>query len=195
MPGHADYYTAAAALALGLIVIGITRWVEHRRQKNPMPRLVPTTPFMAVGALIVVGAIAFSLALWREMPAAKFDVRGSKSNAALTSEEIAEFKTRLNKCWVAPAGMTGVQGINLSIRIQLDSRGSLRDTPELIRAPASLSGPALLESAMQALQQCQPYEYLPAAKHEKWKVLDLVFSPEGLSEVSAASAYKDLRLQ
>src|SRR5882757_9207313 len=73
-PGHTNYYIAAAALALGLIIVGITRWIEHRREKNPMPRLVPTTPFMAVGILIVIGATAFSLALWRETPAANSDV-------------------------------------------------------------------------------------------------------------------------
>jgi hypothetical protein len=53
----------------------------------------------------------------------------------------------------------------------------------------------LLESAMQALQRCQPYDYLPAAKYEKWKVLDLIFSPQGLSEVLTAAAYRDLHLQ
>jgi hypothetical protein len=32
---------------------------------------------------------------------------------------------------------------------------------------------------MRALRQCQPYGFLPAAKYDEWKVLDLAFSPSG----------------
>ena len=34
-----------------------------------------------------------------------------------------------------------------------------------------------MESAINALQKCQPYTMLPAAKYKQWKTLDLVFSP------------------
>jgi len=37
-----------------------------------------------------------------------------------------------------------------------------------------------------ALRQCQPYGFLPAAKYKEWKVLDLSFSPTGLSARSLA---------
>jgi len=194
-PGSANYAIAGAALALGIIVVGVTRWIEHHRAKNPMPRLIPTTPFMAFGILIVIVAIAFSFAVWRDTPSGTLDARAGKSNADLTADETAGFKTRLNNCWVTPAGLAGAQGVNVAIRIQLDSRGNLSDKPELIRAPMSMSGPALQESAMQALQQCQPYNDLPIAKRERWKVLDITFSPQGASEVSAAPTHKNLQLQ
>jgi hypothetical protein len=38
-----------------------------------------------------------------------------------------------------------------------------------------------MQTAMRALRQCQPYRFLPAAKYKEWKVLDLSFSPTGLS--------------
>jgi hypothetical protein len=192
MFGFADYYVVATALAFGLMIIGITRLIERRRERNPMPHLVPTTPFMMVGALVVLVAIAFSLTLWRTTTGPNPDARASKN---LSGDEIAEFKMHLRKCWMLPAGASSVQGVDLSIRIALDRRGGLAGEPELTRAPASLSGPVLLASAMRALQQCQPYDFLPATKYEQWRVLDLRFSSQGPSEVSTAAAHKDFRAQ
>jgi hypothetical protein len=34
---------------------------------------------------------------------------------------------------------------------------------------------------MKALRECQPYAFLPAAKYQEWKLLDLSFSPLGLA--------------
>jgi hypothetical protein len=190
---NSGYYIAAAALAFGLIVIGLTRWIEHRREESPMPHLVPTTPFMLVGVLIVLLAVGFSLNLWRSTPAANFDARVSKSKAILSSDEMAEFKAHLSKCWVPPPGAMRMEGGNFLIRILLDPDGRLRAKPELIRAPASLSGPVLVESAILGLQRCQPYDFLPAKKYEVWKVTDLVFSPQGLSEILTVSAHDEFR--
>jgi hypothetical protein len=38
-----------------------------------------------------------------------------------------------------------------------------------------------MKSAVQAVRQCQPYAFLPAADYKEWKVLDLAFSPAGLT--------------
>ena len=35
---------------------------------------------------------------------------------------------------------------------------------------------------MRALQQCQPYDSLPADKYQDWKVLELSFSANGPSD-------------
>ena len=181
-----DNYIAAAALAFGLIVVGLTSLIELRRKNNPIPHLMPTTPFMLFGALVVLVAIAFSLTRLFSPPAANVQARASKSKATLTSDETAEFKAHLSTCWVPPVGISSAQGLNLLIRILLDTNGNLRAKPNLIRAPASQSGPVLVESAMRALQLCQPYNFLPAAKYEQWRVLDLSFSPQGPSEVLTA---------
>ncbi len=178
-----DYYIAATALAFGLIVVGITSWIEHYRERNPMPHLVPTTPFMLFGTIVVLLAIVFSLTLLATTPATNLHTRLSKSKANLTSDEIAKLKARLSVCWIPPVGITSAQGLNLLVRIELNPDGSLSAKPELQRVPASLSGPALVESAMRALQQCQPYSFLPASKYEQWRILDLSFSPQGPYEV------------
>ena len=76
------------------------------------------------------------------------------------------------------------------LRIALDPDGTLVAEPTLIRGPASLAGPPLVESAKQALQKCQPYGALPADKYKDWKVLDGLHGqgPSSLSGPPAGNA-------
>ena len=188
-----DYYFAAIALAVGVIVVGVTSWIEHRRQSNPMPHLLPTTPFMLFGTIVVLLAIGFSLTLFGKTPTTNHNTRSSEPRSNLTGDEIAKLKAHLRMCWITPADIAGTEGLNLSVRISLNADGNLSAKPELMRAPASLFGLALLERAMLALQQCQPYSFLPASKYEQWRVLDLSFSPQGPYEVLPSSGPRSQR--
>jgi type IV secretory pathway VirB10-like protein len=105
----------------------------------------------------------------------------SENKSNLAREEIAEFKAQVSKCWVTPPGVPSTPGFDVLIRIALNPDGRLGARPELIRAPASLAGPPLVESAKRALQQCQPYAALPADKYKDWKILDLTFTVQGPS--------------
>ena len=62
--------------------------------------------------------------------------------------------------------------------------GRLAAPPMLVEASASAKGPALMESAVSALQACQPYSMLPADKYREWKVLDLNFTPDDFTGAS-----------
>jgi len=114
----------------------------------------------------------------------------SESKSNLASAQIAEFKAQVSKCWVVPAGVPSTPGFDVLIRIALNPDGTLGAKPELIRAPASLAGPPLVESAKRALQQCQPYDTLPARKYLDWKILDLTFTAQGPTGLSAPPAGK-----
>ena len=59
----------------------------------------------------------------------------------------------------------------------LATDGTLARPPILIEAPPSTKGVAIVQSAMSALQACQPYKMLPVDKYEEWKVMDLSFTP------------------
>jgi hypothetical protein len=59
--------------------------------------------------------------------------------------------------------------------------GRLAADPILIEASASAKGPALMQSAVAALEACQPYAMLPADRYGEWKVLDLSFTPKDFS--------------
>jgi hypothetical protein len=112
----------------------------------------------------------------------------SESKSNLASEEIARLKAQVSKCWVAPAGVPNAAGFDVLLRIALNPDGTLVAAPALIRAPASLAGPPLVESAKRALQQCQPYGALPADKYKDWKILDMSFTAEGPSGLSGPPA-------
>jgi len=44
-------------LALGLVLVAIMVWLEKRPRKSLEPRMVPTTPFMFLGAFICLVAV------------------------------------------------------------------------------------------------------------------------------------------
>jgi hypothetical protein len=184
------YYIGAAAVVVGVAIITVTRWIEHRRSKDPMPHLVPTTPFMMAGILVLLLALGFLLNLWRSTPRADLNARANKIKSVLTTEEIAQFKAQLGKCWVPQSGIAEGEVGNVLIRIFFHPDGRLNAPPELIQAPASRSGPAVAENAIRAVQRCQPYDALPAKKYEAWRIIDLIVSPHGLFEVLPASGYE-----
>jgi hypothetical protein len=101
-------------------------------------------------------------------------------NAAnLSPSDIATFKARLQECWKPPAGLAKAEHLVVVLRVSLQPNGALTAEPTLLAASASSNGAALMQTAMRALRQCQPYGFLPAAKYDEWKVLDLAFSPTG----------------
>jgi hypothetical protein len=105
----------------------------------------------------------------------------SQTPANLSQRDIATFKAQLQKCWTPPAGLADEAGLVTVLRISLKPNGMLAEDPIMLAASASSNGPALLQTAMRALRQCQPYGFLPSAKYNEWKLLDLSFSPTGLS--------------
>jgi hypothetical protein len=115
-----------------------------------------------------------------EAPSTGFD-SPSENAAILSASEIAAFKMQVQKCWNAPAGVANTEKLHVVLRLALARDGVLTTRPTLIEGTASPHGPALVENAIRALRQCQPYRFLPQDRYEEWKVLDLTFSPNGVS--------------
>ena len=67
------------------------------------------------------------------------------------------------------------------IRVFLSPNGALASEPVLIEAPASVEGPAVMQAAMRALNQCQPFAALPRERYKEWRVLDVGFSPREMA--------------
>jgi hypothetical protein len=68
------------------------------------------------------------------------------------------------------------------LRVLMTPQGKLAAEPVLIEASASAKGPLLMQSAISALQACQPYAMLPVDRYGEWKVLDLSFTPRDFSQ-------------
>jgi hypothetical protein len=100
------------------------------------------------------------------------------STAKVERSDIAKFRDHLKTCSILPAGVTPRDNVKIVIRAAFIPNGQLRTTPILIEASASAKGPLLMQAAIKALQECQPYAVLPADKYDEWKVLDLSFTPQ-----------------
>jgi hypothetical protein len=109
----------------------------------------------------------------------------TESRAKLSAQEIAAFKEHLKKCWVPPTGVPESENLKAVVRVALNPGGRFMGQPDLLVAPASTYGPALVQSVMRALARCQPYNVLPVEKYQEWKLLDLNFSQHDLG-ISAA---------
>jgi len=57
----AHYVVSAGILSFGVTVVGLTCRAERRRQRQPMPSLLPTTPFMLLGLAVILAAIIYFL--------------------------------------------------------------------------------------------------------------------------------------
>jgi hypothetical protein len=123
----------------------------------------------------------FDTALSSPLVTASSGLDAAESAASLSQKDIATFKARLRECWNPPAGLAEAGNLVVVLRVSLQPSGALTAEPTLLAASASSNGAALMQTAMRALHQCQPYGFLPAAKYKDWKVLDLAFSPGGLT--------------
>ena len=91
---------------------------------------------------------------------------------------VAEFRRHLKTCSTLPKSVAPSDAIKIMLRVFLTPDGRLAREPVLVEASASAKGPALMQSAIAALQACEPYAMLPADKYGEWKVLDLSFTPQ-----------------
>jgi hypothetical protein len=105
----------------------------------------------------------------------------STTIAKLSDDERATFRARLRRCWKLPGAASLNQGTRVVLRIYLRRDARLAGDPVLIEASASRDGPAVMQAAMRALKDCQPFAFLPADKYGEWKVLDLSFTPRDMA--------------
>ena len=102
-------------------------------------------------------------------------------NAEVASSVVTAFRQHLRTCSKLAAGLKGTDDVKVKLRVFMGRDGKLSAEPVLIEASASMKGPLLMQSAISALQACQPYAMLPVDRYGEWKVLDLNFTPQDFS--------------
>jgi hypothetical protein len=105
-------------------------------------------------------------------------------DADIASSVITAFRRHLKTCLKLPPSLTASDDVKVKLRVMMTQRGTLAADPVLIEASASMKGPLLMQSAVKALQACQPYAMLPADRYGEWKVLDLSFTPHDFGGAS-----------
>jgi hypothetical protein len=111
-----------------------------------------------------------------DRPGDNFDAPATKA-ADIAPGLVAEFRRHLKTCSKMPASVTATDDVKVTLRVFMTPEGKLAMEPVLIEASASMKGPLLMQSAVSALQACQPYAMLPSDRYGEWKVLDLSFTP------------------
>jgi hypothetical protein len=147
----------------------------------PAPAYSPPEPDLTVKYHVMLG-LPEDLPLPAK-PASSGDKPGdgidatASSAADVASSVVAEFRSHLKTCSKLPGSVGPSDNVIIKLRVLMTPDGRLARAPILIEASASAKGPLLMQSAISALQACQPYAMLPADRYGEWKVLDLSFSP------------------
>jgi len=100
--------------------------------------------------------------------------------AQLSQSEIDALRARLSQCWHPPAGITANTNIYVSLRVLMRRDGSLAAPPVVVEGSPSALGPALAESAKNALLSCQPFTMLRPEHYDQWRDMQLDFKPSEL---------------
>lgn len=109
--------------------------------------------------------------------------KANASAAKLTMSWIGALSSRIKQCWNVPAGVRDADNIEIQVYFELRRDGSVMGVPvtRAVRGAAASSGPAIAESAVRAIQQCQPYSFLPQSEYDGgWDRLDITFSSNDL---------------
>ena len=147
---------------------------------TPTPSYAPPEPDLSVKYHVMLGLPPDLPPEPAKGKPGDFDAQASKS-ADIDSSAVAEFRRRLRSCSKLPASIGASDKLRITLRVMLTLQGTLAADPILIEASASPKGPALMQGAVAALRDCQPYAMLPADRYGEWKVLDLSFTPQDFS--------------
>jgi len=112
----------------------------------------------------------------------------SEYKANLASDDVAGFAAHVQSCWTPLPGASQdsdkASKLTVFIRVRLRRDGTLAGDPEPLGGSASMQALALLKNSLETLKHCSAYTSLPADKYNEWSVLDLHFTPNGISTAS-----------
>jgi colicin import membrane protein len=96
----------------------------------------------------------------------------------LSQNEIDALRARLRDCWNLPAGAADAKDLNVEVRILLQKDGSLSADPKVLNRSSNPFFQVAAESALRAVRSCAPFDFLPVAKYEAWKDIEINFDPQ-----------------
>jgi hypothetical protein len=96
----------------------------------------------------------------------------------LSASEIDAFKQKLKSCWNPPTGAPNADRIRVLMTIRLRPDRTLAGAPEIEMAARDRFTQAMIDSAVRAIIQCQPYAMFSPQRYEVWKEIPLNFDPQ-----------------
>jgi hypothetical protein len=83
----------------------------------------------------------------------------------------APFRERVSLCSRLPEGVDAGDNVSIRIRVSFKRDGTLASPPRLLEPAPSAKQQALMQSAVDALERCQPFTMLPPDKYKQWKTM------------------------
>jgi hypothetical protein len=145
---------------------------------SPVPAFVPPEPDLSIKYHVMLGLPPeLPPGPPKDRPGDGFDGSASEK-AEIASSLVTEFRRHLRTCSKLPASVAPTDSVMIKLRVLMTPEGRLGAEPVVAEGSPSLKALDLGQSAIDALQACQPYTMLPADRYGEWKVLDLSFTPQ-----------------
>jgi hypothetical protein len=96
----------------------------------------------------------------------------------LSQNEMEALRARLAACWNLPAGAADAKDLNVEVQMLLKQDGSLSAEPKVLNRSANPFFQIAAESALRAIRTCAPFDFLPVAKYDAWKDIEINFNPQ-----------------
>ena len=89
----------------------------------------------------------------------------------------AAFRERVGACSKQPEGVEPSDKVIIKVRVSFNRDGTVASPPRLLVPAPSAKQQALMESAADALERCQPFTMLPPEKYKQWKTMVFYVTP------------------
>jgi hypothetical protein len=103
---------------------------------------------------------------------------GPTATTNLADDLVTALRQHLKSCARLPASVSRADNVMVKLRVAMKPNGRLAAEPMLIAGTASVKALQLKQSAVDALNGCQPYSMLPPDRYGEWKVLEMSFTPQ-----------------
>jgi hypothetical protein len=104
----------------------------------------------------------------------------SPTPAMAPHDDTAAFRAHVSSCSHLPPEIGSGEPIKVVMRVYFKPDGTIAQPPEMLDATFSPKSSLLMKTAVNALEQCQPFTELPKDKYKNWRIMDLIVTPRAL---------------
>lgn len=108
----------------------------------------------------------------------KTEAQGDDSAVAATL--IDALRSRLSECWTVPPGAREAS-ISVKVQFNLKRDKTVEGLPIVISGGGDALTDATAQSAVSAVMECAPYDFLPDDRYDMWQEIKVNFTPDMMS--------------
>lgn len=99
----------------------------------------------------------------------------------LSASEMDALRGRIENNWLVVAGISGAEGLTITVTMQLDKNGDIIGRPEVVASGGTDSARRTFEgSVRRAIMKSAPFDNLPADKYDSWSEVVVNFDPSSM---------------